>query len=72
MSDIIEDYVVLQGTNQYKEVKQVLVQKEEFETAGDPPANYFVGCPDAKKIGEVTLEGKLQGHNTLELTFDSA
>ena len=71
MSDIIEDYIVLQGSNQYGETKQVLVQKEEFETAGNPARDYFVGCPDAKKIGEVTLDGKLEGHNTLEITFNS-
>ena len=71
MSDLTEDYVVLQGTNEYGEVKQVLVQQEEFETAGNPAADYFVGCPDARKIGEVTLDGKLEGHNTLDLTFNS-
>jgi hypothetical protein len=69
--DIFEDYVVLQGSNKHGEYKQVLVQKEQYETAGDAAADYFVGCPDAKKIGEVTLDGKLEGHYTLEVTFNS-
>ena len=71
MSDFIEEYVVLQGTNQYSETKQVLVSKESWEGEGLKAPAYFVGCPDAKKVGEVTLDGKLEGHTTLNEIFNS-
>ena len=70
--NIFETYLVLQAEMEDGSVKQVLALKDSYDPKSDKPRHFFVGSPaNAKIIGEVTLDGKLEGHAMLENSYTS-
>ena len=49
----MEEYILLIGETEFK-IMTVLVHVDSYE---GEPSDYFVGCPDARKLGTVTIDG---------------
>jgi len=70
--NIFETYLVLQAEMEDGSIKQVLCLKDNYDPKSDKPKDFFVGSPkNAKIIGEVTLDGTLEGHALLENSYTS-